>query len=420
VIDAHAHDVVIIGGGFSGAVAAWQLVTRDPGCAVTIVEPAERIGRGIAYATVDPQHMLNVPAVKMGAVDGDPEHFLRWLDGTGRADEFIARGRYGEYVEALFAEVAARVTHVRARATRIVGERVLLDDGEALHADAVVLATGPFPTQDVSSTGAGWFASPWEPGALDVAPGEHVLLVGAGLTAVDAALSTCAAHADTRVTLVSRSARLPEPHLDPPLRAPVDPPRIPDPLLLDDLVANVRRACLDVEAAGGDWRDVVDSLRPLTIGIWRGMSVDDRARFVADHAREWERRRHRMAPSVATRMHELLDAGRARVIAGDARDAAELAVELGATRVIACTGFGTEVARATDPLVRSLLDDGIALPDELGRGLLVDVDGRVLPGSGERAVPLFAIGALRRGSDWETTAVPELRAQAARIASLLT
>ena len=58
-----AVDVAIVGGGFSGTMAAAQLVRR--GLSVVLVEGGGRSGRGIAYSTRDPVHLLNVPAAKV-------------------------------------------------------------------------------------------------------------------------------------------------------------------------------------------------------------------------------------------------------------------------------------------------------------------------------------------------------------------
>jgi len=52
-------------------------------------------------------------------------------------------------------------------------------------------------------------------------------------------------------------------------------------------------------------------------------------------------------------------------------------------------------------------------------GLDVDADGRLLDRRGEPSRSLYAIGPIRKGSLWETTAVPEIRVQAAELAALL-
>ncbi|NCV45075.1 MAG: FAD-dependent oxidoreductase, partial [Actinobacteria bacterium] len=54
--------VLIVGGGASGLLVAINLLRKSDDCEVTIVEPNERLGLGVAYSTLDPEHLLNVPA----------------------------------------------------------------------------------------------------------------------------------------------------------------------------------------------------------------------------------------------------------------------------------------------------------------------------------------------------------------------
>ncbi len=57
----HVPRVVIIGGGFSGAVLAWHLHRTAPHRHhIVIVEPRDEIGRGLAYDSSDPAHRITV------------------------------------------------------------------------------------------------------------------------------------------------------------------------------------------------------------------------------------------------------------------------------------------------------------------------------------------------------------------------
>jgi uncharacterized NAD(P)/FAD-binding protein YdhS len=86
--------------------------------------------------------------------------------------------------------------------------------------------------------------------------------------------------------------------------------------------------------------------------------------------------------------------------------------------VVNCTGPQSDVRRVADPLVDDLLGSGTAVPGPLGWGLHTR-DGRLADAAGSATAPLWTLGAMRRGELWETTAVPEIRAQAAAIASAL-
>src|ERR1700679_3168910 len=102
--------IVIVGGGASGALMAAHLLRgRPPNLSVTIVEARAELGRGLAYATGNPSHLLNVRAANMSAFPDDPGHFARWLatrrDATAPAadPEFpcVTRALYGRFLESL-------------------------------------------------------------------------------------------------------------------------------------------------------------------------------------------------------------------------------------------------------------------------------------------------------------------------------
>jgi uncharacterized NAD(P)/FAD-binding protein YdhS len=70
-------------------------------------------------------------------------------------------------------------------------------------------------------------------------------------------------------------------------------------------------------------------------------------------------------------------------------------------------------------LLDGLFAGGDARPGPLGLGLAVDDDGRLLDRAGEPSDTLWALGPLRRGALLETTAIPEIREQAAALARIL-
>lgn len=70
---------------------------------VTIIEKRSTLGRGFAFSTNLPEHVLNVRASNMSAFADDPGHFLRWLDRRGESapdprSHFVPRSIYGEYL----------------------------------------------------------------------------------------------------------------------------------------------------------------------------------------------------------------------------------------------------------------------------------------------------------------------------------
>jgi uncharacterized NAD(P)/FAD-binding protein YdhS len=95
-------------------------------------------------------------------------------------------------------------------------------------------------------------------------------------------------------------------------------------------------------------------------------------------------------------------------------------VRVHASAVIGCTGAEVRLATARDPLFTGLFQQGAARPGPLGLGLDTDNTGRLIDAEGRPSPALWTLGPLRRGQLLETTAIPEIRGQAAALARALT
>ncbi|MFJ5262498.1 FAD/NAD(P)-binding protein [Streptomyces sp. NPDC088387] len=444
------YTVAVVGAGAAGALTAVQLcetaLRRRTPLDLVLVDPAPEAGRGTAYATPDPRHRLNVPAGNMSCYPDDPGHFTRWLCRHGEpgvtGTDFATRYRYGAYLADTLAQAIVRargVVAVRRLRTRAEGcsgapggrVGIRLADGGLLTADSAVLATGPAAptagrTLPALRDSGRIVARPWAPGALDpilTDPSEpsDVLLVGTGLTAVDLALTLD--RPGRTVHALSRSGLLPQPHTLTPA-GPMAAPRLPADASLGRLRRTVYRHVSRALRTHGDWRPALDSLRPHTARLWRSLTPEERADFLAHEGALWNTHRHRMAPATAESVHRARTARRLTLHTGTVTGAepqqdGTLLVGLSDGRalkvgwVVDCTGPGRTV---DDPLWASLFEAGAAVPGPLGMGVATD-DGRVLPARREAALPLFTLGAPRRGELWETTAIPEIRVQAAAVAA---
>ncbi|WP_035951784.1 FAD/NAD(P)-binding protein [Parafrankia sp. EUN1f] len=434
--------VAVVGGGASGCLTTIQLAravaVTGKKLTVLLVEPDD-LGEGLAYVTRDPRHRLNVPAAKMSAFDDDPQHFLRWLRRHVAVDfppgDFAPRQFYADYLrhtleETLRAATGVRCEQVRARATDVRRHgrrlRLTLDDGTSHPVDAVVLALGHGAPSTLWAPAAlaqspRFVADPWRADSQPRVPaGSDVLLVGAGLTMADMAQRW--SRSGVRVHVTSRHGLLPLPHaLDP--APPFPAPELPDgPVSL----AQARRLVFDhIRAAGGDWRQAVDSMRPVTAELWSRLDATARSRFVATTMRRWDQVRHRVAPAIHAWLEQRRAEGSLVVHAAQVIDAQDTAagVEVSlsdgsrvlAAAVVNCTGAGAGVRTSHDPLVMNLLAAGLATPDGLDLGFATEASGRVVAADGPRPA-IWAIGPLRRGELWESTAIPEIRGQAAVLA----
>ena len=92
------------------------------------------------------------------------------------------------------------------------------------------------------------------------------------------------------------------------------------------------------------------------------------------------------------------------------------ATELAVGWLVNCTGPAPDITATADPLLRHLLKAGLVRPDPLRLGLDTDPRGALRDADGRAAGDIFALGPLLRGSRYETTAIPEIRGQAAALA----
>ncbi len=444
--------VGIIGGGAAGVLTATGVLRAAGQDAagqvgrqeIVIVDPSVRLGAGTAYSTQASRHLLNVPAGRMSAYPDAPDDFLRWLRANGHPDvaavDFVARAWFAEYLAATLddcASAAPTSMHVRDKVIGLsrsaTGIDLTLGSGAVRGVDAAVLALGNLGPRlawapDALRRAKQFVADPWAPHALEsLRDARSILLVGTGLTMVDVAVEL--AGPGRTLTAISRSARLPHAHR-------VDPaPPIPAPkgfVQCSDLVALRAEIVSHLERCSdqcGDWRPAFDGLRPVTTELWARLTEDERAQAIGETASWWNRHRHRMAPQAGVDIERLMAGDQLRISRGEVRTAlatrAGLAVGLsdGSTidvdAVVNCTGQENDLRRISDPLLTSLFESGIARPGPVGMGLDTTTDGQILDRDGEPVPGLYTLGASRVGTLWESTAIPEIRAQAAALGTII-
>lgn len=457
-MDPSPRTITIIGAGFSGTAVALRLLRGSAAGALRVLlVDAAAPGRGLAYARREHPYLLNVPAGRMSACADEPAQFLdfarRHVPGASARD-FLPRELYGEYLEATLA-VAQRAAgaqvsfeHVRGTVTALQRSqrdrrfRLLLSDGRTLDSDVVVLALGnppppPLPVTTRLTRTARCYQDPWaSPRAFRA--NETVLVVGSGLTMADVVLAGMQeAGATTVVHALSRHGLLPLTQTDfesghtdrdsrPLLRAAAVSAR--------QLVRAVRALAAQITAGGGDWREAITFVRTLAPVLWQRLGPHERRRFLR-HARcHWDLHRHRLPQQSAATLDALRADGRLQVHAGRLTTLASQGRRIRVTwtergtgaprsllvdRVINCTGPDYDLRRSRQPLLRSLLSQGVACPDSLGLGLLTDELGTLTSAGGRPATDLYYVGPMLRAAHWETTAVPELREYATRLATHL-
>ena len=450
--------IAIVGAGYSGTICAVNLLrlcdaTAPQQLKIVLLERHSRHGRGLAYRTWDDNFVLNVPAGNMSALADDPTHFVHYCQGIDpafNAGSFVSRRIYGDYLEATLEEAAsssaAVLERVQADVTAVRkhgdGWTVTCADGRGIDAGRVVLALGHFTPQDPAPDtffgGDGYIANPWDFAALDHIDDEApVLLLGAAHTAIDVLFRLTNRSESRKIYLLSRRGLSLQAHR----QHPQSPPLLGFPPFFEGLQPTIRNYFRALRQAvrqrmeqGGDWRDVVNSLRPHTADIWQRLPLAERRRFLRQAVAYWDIHRHRLAPVAHLRLTQMLKSGQVEALAGYvqayATDAAGVTVMLrergaGKTRqirvakVVNCTGPNYDITRMDAPLIAQLRDEGYIKQDDLKLGFEVDGDYHVIDSQGQAASDLFYLGPMLKARFWEAIAVPELRGHARRLAGLL-
>jgi uncharacterized NAD(P)/FAD-binding protein YdhS len=411
---------------------------------LSLIEPREQIGRGLAYATENESHRLNVRASNMSAFADEPDHFWLWLERNGYAGHdpfcFAPRSVFGRYIASLVEEHLPGTPASRAQWLRetVVGltprQRSVLvrfSSGGSAEFDVAILCCGHEPAEALVAP----FVSPWEePSSWNTAPDSTIVIVGTGLTMVDAALSLSESGHRGPIVALSRRGLLPQAHrrIEPALIAAAE---LPPSAKLAPFLHWLRARARDEMRRGGDWRSVIDGLRPHTQAIWRAMPIETRQRFL-EHARPWwDIHRHRMGPEVERKIQSLLARGQLRILSGrlvevnPEGDGASVAIRqrgtklefrLEVSRIVSCRGLTSDPRRSANPLVAQLLAEGYARVDPLGIGLDIDGDCALIDARGRSSDCVFAVGPMSQAAFWESIAIPDIRLQAASLARRLT
>lgn len=451
--------IAIVGGGASGTLLAAQLLRQATApLEILLLERSGQFGPGVAYGTRCPDHVLNVPAGRMGAFPEEAEHFYRWLVARAARlghprgvapDDYVPRHLYGEYLRdvldgAAAAASSSRLEKIQAEVVDVEEgpDRLTLRcrDGLAFEADLLVLAIGnlpgeyPIPRPLPIYHSPRYVHIPWRADVLEgLKEDDDVLLVGQGLTATDLIVQLDRQGHRGTIHALSRHGILPQVH---------QPGAVPRSLSGIDstpptIRAWTRRVREEIAAAadaGLDWRAVIDGLRPHTQAIWQAFSWEERARFMRHVRPLWEAHRHRVAPQTAAVIRRRAAEGRLKFYAGRLQvleagaDGVQALirrrgtiqhVSLHVAKTINCTGPRTDYTKYQHPLLIHLLARGLIDHDPLALGLNTLPSGEVVRYRGEPLGRIFTLGAPMKGVLWESSAVAEIRVQARDLAEKL-
>jgi uncharacterized NAD(P)/FAD-binding protein YdhS len=452
--------IVIIGGGFSGATVALNLLHKLPADAaeITVVEPRPLLGAGLAYSAPDPNHRVNVSAARLVILLEEPGKFDAWLRTSGVLDHdpdaMLADGRlypkrqtFGAYLDAQLRQKAAepgvaKLTHIQAKALRVArhhdGYEITLDSGAAISANVVVLAVShpppaiPRPVRDIAGA-PGFIADPWLKGALDgIAQNHRVLIIGTALSTADAVATLNAAGHTGEIIAVSRRGLVSRQRANVPADFFGDFSTDPSRTALD-LVKRVRATIREAEKNFSCWEAVIEGMRAQGTAIWAALPPIEKHRFLRHVRPYWDVHRYQLAPQLGDMCAAKAKAGQFRTLAARIMSATrddtgfQVALRLrhapeGAVQtehfdaIINCTGPDHSKILQTNPVLASLAEAGLVAADPYGLGLETDLSARALAADGTPNDTLFVSGPLARATFGELMGLPQVSTHAALVA----
>ena len=442
--------VVVVGGGFSGAAVAIHLLRLAPvGVRVTLLEPRETPGAGVAYSTTEPSHRINVPAARMQLAGEEEGAFDSWYRNQPAfvddpqaqlADGAVypQRGQFGCYVALRFAEAArasaGRLIHLREQALSLNDGEVITDGGRRLSADLLVLAIShpppSLPSQAISfEKHPALIANPWQAGALEgIAPEASVAVMGTGLTMADTVATLTRLGHRGPISAFSRHGLLPRSNLS------GNSASWPAEYGEGSLRQRLRKIRKDIALAaeqGVAWQVVLDAVRNQGQSIWQGLTLADRQRFLRHLRSYWDVHRYRIAPQVSGVIEQRQRDGSLRVLAARLTalegDAQKLTLTLSPRRgepqrvtvdhLVLTTGPAHGALTDSQPLLRQLSQRGLIRADALGLGLDVDERSRAVDREGRTVPNLLISGPAARGFFGELMGLPQVADHAADVAA---
>jgi uncharacterized NAD(P)/FAD-binding protein YdhS len=426
--------VVVIGGGASGTLATIRLLesarSKRGEIRIVLIEKNALLGRGVAYGTEAPFHILNVRQNKMSAYPEDEDHFTRWLARTNSAEmknPFQPRRRYAEYLASVLNDARRSApsgifTVVNGEAEKFTKHsngkiEIQIKGVPPVVCDRFILATGhrspgvPEGLAAVKESGR-FLADPWDRKIDGIGKNETVLVVGSGLTAVDFVLSRMRAGHANSIDVISRHGLSPLGHV---LSVEAFPLKTP---FADESVRGVvRELRIQAHVAGDRWPHLMDRFRTEVQRVWGSWLEPERRRFLRHVRSYWETHRHRVAPEVYREWDLYVRGGKVKITSGRIVNSVEagdgILVRMDARhggkfekrydRVVNCTGAAPDLR---------LLVGHEYLNDPLGLGIPTDLAGRPFRADGELDSDVFVLSPALRTTFWEMTSIPELRDQA--------
>lgn len=452
--------ISIIGAGFSGTMLVVHLLRNiNTVVEINLISESDVLNTGVAFQPYSQKSLLNVISVKMSAFADEPDHFLNWVmlqdnfydkDRALIANSFLPRYLYGTYLKDIWKDALKLAKKKGVKLNVIISSvsdltvqpksiDLELKNGECLNTDFCVIASGnhlprnPPIKSSFFTESKHYFQNPWDIQSVSgIKSKEPVLIIGNGLTMVDTVMGLLENGFQGRILSISPNGFNILPHRHNGLTYTKLIEEISNQINLFDLVKLFNKHMKLIREYGLSAEPLIDSLRPLTQSIWRRLTISEKRIFMARLRHLWGVARHRIPLHIHDKLQQLRIEDRLHIFSGKLIDIIENdgeitvsfydkkkqgPVELNVSRVINCTGPETDLLKLEDHYLKNALLKGVISQDDLKLGINADPDTfEVLNQSAVIQTGLYAIGSNLKGVLWESTAVSELRTQAARIA----
>ena len=435
--------LVIIGDGFAAAVTAIHLLRKGFAADSLTIIGTGSLGKGNAYGCASPFFRLNVREDLPIVFSEDPLHFARWAEANiddpeakTSAGFFYRRADFGHYIsELIAAEVGFnQIQRIQSKVCALNQAHGLwkLDtaDGRFIYAEKTIIATGnspptwpcPIKTKQGEQVATSLIENPWTGHYLNaIQAQEHIVLLGGGLTALDAIYALAAQGHRGLITIVG-----PRP-LFPPTQAPwarQKLPNWPDKLSPAKLVRFMRQYLPPVATTTTEWQNAWEELRPNLNAIWQQFTPHQRQSLFKRLGWAWSLYRFRASPQTIKAYEQLKANHQIQFVMGRAKqvECSESAItvqmnngqRIEADRIINCTGVGKDV------FLNQLITAAIAIPDPLGHAIAVNTNLNVLKPDQQAWNNLWMLGPATMGSLGDVIAASAISKQAEQLACQIT
>ena len=435
--------LVIIGDGFTAAVTAIHLLRKGVAAdSLTIIGPGT-LGKGNAYGCTSPFFRLNVREDLPIVFSEDPLHFARWAkaniddpEAKTSAGFFYRRADFGRYIsELITAEINFdKIQCIQSKVCALNQAHSLWKletaDGDVINAEKVIIATGNSPPTwpctiqtEIGEQGSERMVeNPWTGHYLSsISAEEHIVLLGGGLTALDAIYALGAQGHRGLITMVG-----PRPLL-PPSQAQwirQKQPNWPKNLTPAKLLRFIRQYLPPVATTTTKWQNAWEELRPNLNSIWQQFTPHQRQIVFKRLGWAWSLYRFRASPQTIKAYEQLKANHQIQFVVGRAKkvECSERAItvqlntgqSIQANRIINCTGVGSDL------FLNKLIADSIATPDLLGAAIAVDTSLNVMKPNLQAWNNLWMLGPATMGSFGDVIAASSISKQAEQLALQIT